>query len=98
MKDKVVLHKLLGQGRVLSLKNDLLTVEFSEKEMTFIFPDCFQSVLSTEDKELSAFVKMAINNRALEKKLVEKKVLKKEFTKHEKKFQDGVQVQNLYQL
>ena len=77
MKGVKVIHKLLGEGSVVSLNNDMLTVQFTEKEMTFIFPDCFQSVLSTEDKDMSAFVKMAINNRALEKKLLEKKGLKR---------------------
>lgn len=77
MKGVKVIHKLLGEGSVVSLNNDMLTVQFTEKEMTFIFPDCFQSVLSTDDKDMSAFVKMAINNRALEKKLLEKKGLKR---------------------
>lgn len=77
MKGVKVIHKLLGEGSVVSLNNDMLTVQFTEKEMTFIFPDCFQNVLSTEDKDMSAFVKMAINNRALEKKLLEKKGLKR---------------------
>lgn len=76
MKGVKVIHKLLGEGSVVSLQNDMLTVQFPEKEMTFIFPDCFQSVLSTEDKDMSTFVKMAINNRALEKKLLGKKSLK----------------------
>lgn len=57
MKGVKVIHKLLGEGSVVSLNNDMLTVQFTEKEMTFIFPDCFQSVLSTEDKDMSAFVK-----------------------------------------
>ena len=48
MKGVKVIHKLLGEGSVVSLNNDMLTVAFPEKEMTFIFPDCFQSVLSTE--------------------------------------------------
>ena len=36
MKGVKVIHKLLGEGSVVSLNNDMLTVQFTEKEMTFI--------------------------------------------------------------
>lgn len=75
MEGKIVIHKTFGEGKIISLKDDLLTVKFSEKESVFIFPQCFEGVLTTPDKELESFVKMIINNRKLEKKLLQKKGL-----------------------
>ena len=75
MEGKIVIHKTFGEGKIISLKDDLLTVKFSEKESVFIFPQCFEGVLTTSDKELESYAKMVINNRKLEKKLLQKKGL-----------------------
>ena len=75
MEGKIVIHKTFGKGEIISLKDDLLTVKFPEKESVFIFPQCFEGVLTTPDKELESYAKMVINNRKLEKKLLQKKGL-----------------------
>ena len=75
MEGKIVIHKTFGEGKIISLKDNLLTVKFSEKESVFIFPECFEGVLTTTDKELESYSKMIINNRKLEKKLLQKKGL-----------------------
>lgn len=75
MEGKIVIHKNFGEGEIISLKDNLLTVKFSEKESVFIFPECFEGVLTTPDKELESYAKMVINNRNLEKKLLQKKGL-----------------------
>ncbi|MDY4812278.1 MAG: hypothetical protein SO152_00320, partial [Ruminococcus sp.] len=75
MEGKIVIHKTFGEGEIISLKDNLLTVKFPEKESVFIFPQCFEGVLTTPDKELESYAKMIINNRKLEKKLLQKKGL-----------------------
>lgn len=75
MEGKIVIHKTFGEGRIISLKDNLLTVKFPEKESVFIFPQCFEGVLTTPDKELESYAKMIMNNRKLEKKLLQKKGL-----------------------
>ena len=75
MEGKIVTHKTFGDGKIISLKDNLLTVKFSEKESVFIFPECFEGVLTTTDKELEGYPNMIINNRKLEKKLLQKKGL-----------------------
>lgn len=75
MEGKIVIHKTFGEGKIISLKDNLLTVKFSGKESVFIFPECFEGVLTTTDKELEGYSKMIINNRKREKKLLQKKGL-----------------------
>ncbi|MGN0460064.1 MAG: hypothetical protein ACI4HL_04015 [Ruminococcus sp.] len=75
MEGKIVIHKTFGEGKIISLKDNLLTVRFKDKESVFIFPECFEGVLTTADKELDSYAKMIINNKRLEKKLLQKKGL-----------------------
>lgn len=72
---KKVNHKIFGAGKITSFKDNLMTVSFRDKESTLIFPDCFNTVISTDDTELMAYVKMIIKNRTLEKRLNQKKAL-----------------------
>lgn len=66
MKDKIVKHKDFGEGKIISLKDNLLCVEFFDKERIFVFPDCFEALLSTEDKEVNAYAKLMLYNKQLE--------------------------------
>lgn len=72
---KKVNHKIFGAGKITSIKDNLMTVSFRDKESTLIFPDCFNTVISTDDTEFLSYAKMIIKNRSLEKKLNQKKAL-----------------------
>lgn len=75
MKDKIVEHKTYGTGTVTDIKDGFISVNFSGEIKTFIFPDCFENVLSAVDDDFKAFVKMSINNRNAEKRLIARKGL-----------------------
>lgn len=68
MNGKIVKHKIFGEGTVVSLKDNFLTVKFPEKEIVLMFPDCFENLITTEDKELSAYAELLIYNKHLEDK------------------------------
>jgi hypothetical protein len=76
MSDKIVIHRLYGEGIVKNISNGFITVDFPNgKEMTLIYPDAFESVLTAKDEELNKFVKMSVNNKKAENKLLMKKGL-----------------------
>lgn len=75
MKEKIVHHKMFGQATVKEIKDGFITVSFPEKDMTLIYPDCFENVLTTDDEDFNQFVKMSLNNKNAEKKLMMKKGL-----------------------
>ena len=67
MEGKIVNHKIFGEGAVVSLKDNFLTVKFQNEEKIFMFPACFENLLETEDRELSAYAELMLYNKKLEK-------------------------------
>ena len=63
-------HKTLGDGVVLSMSGKYMTVKFSDKQKTFVYPDAFDSFLSITDEEanrvISADLARAKSTRAAE--------------------------------
>lgn len=60
---KTVTHAKFGTGTVKDVsedgKNVMLLVDFSEKEAKFVFPDCFDKYLSSNDNVVRALIRQA---------------------------------------
>jgi len=60
-KDRPVQHKRYGQGKILRLENEALTILFQQYgTRTFRYPKVFEEDLSTSDNELAVVVEEAL--------------------------------------
>lgn len=48
----VVKHKVFGKGIIIKQNDRYITVKFENKEVNFVFNDCFKEHLVIEDKEI----------------------------------------------
>lgn len=62
-----ITHKAFGRGQIISLDNDLLTVEFCETKVLkkFIFPSALETFLVLESDEMTKQFKQFAKNLAL---------------------------------
>lgn len=72
--NEIVIHKVFGEGSILQLEEDILTVAFISGEKRFIFPDAFNGFLMAKDPKISEQIQERIKEfkRVKQKHLQEK--------------------------
>lgn len=55
---KEVLHNKFGGGRIISIRDGILSIQFQDKQRRFIYPEAFGKFLTTPDTELEEQVQL----------------------------------------
>ena len=61
---KEVKHKILGAGRIVTQSDQVITVQFGEKQKKFSFPSIFCEMLTIDDKSLAVEIKELCENES----------------------------------
>lgn len=77
---ETVVHKTLGTGKVIDQSGNKITVKFAEKEAKFVFPDCFESILTFSDSGIQESVEDKLQEKNEEKRKIEKAEAEKKET------------------
>lgn len=74
LNNEIVIHKVFGEGSILQLEGDTLTVAFISGEKKFIFPDAFNGFLMAKNPKISEQIQERIKEieRVKQKGLQEK--------------------------
>jgi len=68
---EAVRHKVFGEGRIVSVTGNYVTVRFGQEEKTFLFPDAFENFLTLENGELSERMQAYLRKRQQKKRLIQ---------------------------
>lgn len=60
IKDKIVSHKIFGEGKVVDHTGGYLTILFSQGEKKFVFPDSFKGFLKAKDEALHTQIQIEL--------------------------------------
>lgn len=69
--NKNVFHKILGKGKIISRKDEILIVSFNDIEKKFLFPDSFRFFLEMDDSDVNKWIQDILLTKNNEKKLNE---------------------------
>ena len=65
--NKKVLHRTLGEGKVISCNDDYIKIDFESGEKKFIFPDVFGKYMTLKDQKVFDLVKKRLEENEKEK-------------------------------
>jgi len=63
MDGRNVFHKKFGAGKIISNEVGIISIQFDERPVRFIYPDAFIQFLSTTDAELDEQVQSDIKSK-----------------------------------
>ena len=58
-----VRHQVFGEGRIVSISKNYVTVRFDIGDKVFVFPDAFEKFLVLSNKELSSRMEAYLKRR-----------------------------------
>ncbi|WFA10060.1 hypothetical protein [Tissierella sp. Yu-01] len=78
LKNKIVMHKVFGEGKIVSFSDDYISIEFSVGEKRFLFPDAFKRFIKFKEDDSSEGLISEINDLIAQKQLEKEKKKRKQ--------------------
>lgn len=80
LEEKKVVHSKFGPGKIIRIEDRKIYILFQEGEKKFLYPQCFENFLKTEDTKVEAYIQQQIDEEKHQKEIEQKRLLEK--TRH----------------
>lgn len=78
LKNKIVIHKAFGEGRIISFSDDYISIEFSIGKKRFLFPDVFKRFIKFKKDNDSKELVVKINELIAQEQLAKQEEKRKQ--------------------